>query len=133
MAIPSRKPEKSDFDASELLANHELQENNISNLTARLSKIEGYMATPQSLAAFFQEATKDSRVLDGVFAEMFCRFLNEHEGVQEAVKIKFNEVDRHFVREKFKRWGTYATSAFLVLLGAAGREIVHWLSAFLPK
>lgn len=133
MATPIiKKPEKSDFNPGELLANHEQHERNISDLTKRVAKIEGRLDTPQALAAFFQESAKDSRVLEGVFAQMFCRFLKEHPEVQEAVKQKMNEVDRNFFWKNFKRLWLPLYSGCLVVATLVAKEVVHWIVAFIP-
>ena len=89
-----KKSEKDDFDPSTLVAAQDVHEKSISSLNERVTKVEGNLSTPQALAAFFKEATSDSRVLDNTFAEMFCRFMNEHEGVQAALTKKIEESDR---------------------------------------
>lgn len=133
MAIsPTKKSGTSDFNPGELLANHEQHEKNISDLTTRVAKIEGRLDTPQALAAFLQESAKDSRVLEGVFAQMFCRFLKEHSEVQDAVKQKMSEVDRNFFWKNFKRLWFPIYSGVLVVATLMAKELVHWFVTLIP-
>ena len=131
-ATPKRTPEKvSDFNTAELLAQQEAHEQNICDLQSRIEKLENCFGTPQKMADFFQDATEDSRKLDGVFAQMFCRFMKEHEDVQTELRQRLHEADRHYVLEKFKRWGGLFKSAVLIAVGAIGKEIITWLAAHL--
>ena len=132
MAAAPRKPDSSDFDPSELLATHVEHEKSISNLTERVVKIEGHLNTPQALAAFFQESAKDSRTLDGVFAGMFCRFMAENSEVQEALKKKMGEVDRHFFYKNFKRIWLPLYSGILIVGTLVIKELVTWAISLIP-
>ena len=128
--IADEKP--SDFDTSELVVTHEQHEKDITDLSERVKKIEGHLCTPQALAGFFQESAKDSRVLEGVFAEMFCRFMNENDGVKIAVEKKFHEVDRNFLHKTFKRLWLPAYSAALILGTIVLQELAKWLISLIP-
>src|SRR5438477_12994273 len=105
MAIPpSRRTDRiSDFDPSQLLATHEQHHKNITDLTERVAKLEQNFSSPQAVAAFFQECAKDSRKFDKIFADMFCRFLDENPDVKEAVRKRMAQVDRNFFFKGFKR------------------------------
>jgi hypothetical protein len=127
--MPPQKPD--DFKTAELLKSQEQHGKEISDLSGRIAELEGKLKSPQALAAFFQDATKDSRVLDGVFASMFCRFLKEHEDVQSELRHRLHEADRHYVLEKFKRWGGFIQSGILIAIGAIGKELIAWILAHL--
>lgn len=132
--MPSKKTgnDVSDFDPSELLASREVHEKTIASLGDRMAAIEGCLSTPQSLATFFRESAKDSRTLEGVFAEMFCRFIKENEGVKQAIETKINEADRSFLRKGLKRsWGLLWT-AFIFLAGGVAKQVLEWLGSLLP-
>jgi hypothetical protein len=128
----NKKTENSDFDPDQLLAGHQQHEKTIVSLTERIAKIEGHLSTPQAVAAFFKESAKDSRVLEGVFAEMFCRFVNEHQDVQAAVKKKIEEVDRNFVQTMFKRFWVLIGSGIIFLAGSVFKEFVQWATSLFP-
>lgn len=134
MAVPPKKAEKetSDFDISEILAGQEGHGKNISDLTARVAKIEGNFQTPQAVAAFFQECTRDSRKLDGIFAEMFCRFMDEHDGVREAIKAKMEDIDRSFFYKTFKRLWLPIYSVVLIVGTVVLKDVVQWLLSLIP-
>jgi hypothetical protein len=135
MAIATRKPEKgdgSDFDPSELLAAHGEHDKNISNLTERMAKVEGHLATPQALAAFMKESTKDSRMLDGVFADMFCRFMKENPDVQEVVRSKLEEIDRIFFFKTLKRAWFWIYTVIVAMAAIVGKEVVDWMISLIP-
>lgn len=131
MATVPRKPagEGSDFDPSELLAAHGEHDKTITNLTERMAKVEGRLDTPQALAAYFQESAKDSRVLEGVFADMFCRFIKENDAVKAAVDKRMEEVDRKFFHKFLKRawWVVYTIG--VVILTLAVDVFRSWLEA----
>jgi hypothetical protein len=104
MALPRKGSDPSDnFDASELIASRDSHEKGISELNERVTSMESKLKTPQDLATFFEGASKDSRVLDGVFASMFCRFMKENDQVREAVDKRMEEVDRKFIHKFMKR------------------------------
>lgn len=131
--VPSRRTEKiSDFDPSELLATHEQHEKNISDLTDRVVKIEGQIATPQAAAVFLEECAKDSRNFEGVFATMFCRFLKENSEVKAALKDKIDETDRHFFFKTFKRIWLPIYSVGLIVGTIVVKALVEWLMALIP-
>jgi len=133
MALPTtKKAGTSDFDPSELLATHEQHEKNIVDLTSRVSKLEGHLCTPQALAAYFEESAKDSRILEGVFAKMFCRFMNENPDVQAALEARIAQVDRNFFFKLFKRFGFAVYSFVLVLTGLLVKALGEWIVALLP-
>jgi len=134
MAIPPRKPDKepSDFDTSQLLAAHGEHEKTVVNLTERLTKIEGHLATPQALADFFKESAKDSRYLDGAFAEMFCRFMNENPAVRAAVGKRMEEIDRNFFFKTFKRLWLPIYSVILIVGTILLKAAVDWLLTLIP-
>ena len=132
MAVPLKKAEKDDFDPSELLAVHGKHEKDITDLNGRLAKIEGHLQTPQAVAEFFTESTRDSRKLDGVFAEMFCRFMKEHEGVDDAVTKKVEDIDRNFVRKCFKRFWVFIGTGLVFIAGTVFHQLVEWLLSVLP-
>jgi hypothetical protein len=132
MAISPRSPRISDFDPSEFLAGHEQHERTISELTERTFKLEQNFATPQAVASFFQECAKDSRNLENVFAQMFCRFLDDNSDVKDAIQKRISDADRNFFFKTLKRFGLASYSLFLVILGAAGKELVQWLLSIFP-
>jgi hypothetical protein len=131
MASPTRKQE-TDFDPNDFLAAQGEHEKNISALTERISKIEGHLSTPQSLAAFLNESAKDSRVLEGVFAKMFCRFMADDKDVQDAVRKKIVEADRNFFYKNLKRLWLPIYSATLVVGTIVAKEVVQWLLSLIP-
>jgi hypothetical protein len=115
------KRSDNDFDASEFLAARDAHEKGISDLNDRVANVESKLKTPQDLAAFFESSAKDSRVLDGVFAKMFCRFMKENDEVREAVDKRMEEVDRKFLHKFMKRgWialYTIGVAVITILLG----------------
>ena len=114
----SPKKQDTDFDPQDFLASHGQHEKDIFDLTGRVTKLEGYLSSPQALATFLEEFAKDSRNLEGVFAKMFCRFMKENPDVQASVEKKLTEVDRHFFFKNVKRFGFTVYSVFLVIAGA---------------
>lgn len=132
MAVVPRKGEKDDFDPAELLASSEKHETKLSDLTDRTSKLETLLSTPQTLATFFETCAADSRNFDAVFAKMFCRFMEENTDVKGAIQKRVEESDRKFVHKTFKRFGGWAYSAFLIFIGAVGKELVQWIFKLLP-
>ena len=133
MAAPNlRRSPASDFDPSELLATHEQHEKNISDLNGRLSKLEGHLCTPQALASYFEESAKDSRVLEGVFASMFCRFMNENGEVQIALEKRIEQVDRSHIQKFVKRFGFAVYSFLLIIVGLLGKALGEWILSLIP-
>ena len=128
MAPP--RQEESDFNAGELLATQQQHGNTLSELTGRVVKIEGYLETPQKLADFFKEAAKDSRVLEGVFAEMFCRFIKDNIEVKTALEKKVDEVDREYIKKVFKRFGAIVWSGLCIVVGGIITALIQWAFAF---
>ena len=126
MATPPRRSDKDDFDPVELLASSEKHESKITDLTDRTAKLETLLSTPQTLARFFEQCAADSRNFDGVFAKMFCRFMEENAEVKAAVQKRVDESDRNFVRKTFKRFGGWAYAGFLIFVGAVGKEVALW-------
>lgn len=132
-APPSKKSDSSDFDPSQLLAHHEQHEKHISSLTERVAKIEGHLCTPQAVATFFKESAKDSRTLDGVFAEMFCRFMEENEEVKAAIKKKMGELDRNYFLKAFKRLWLPLYSGILIIATVVAKDLTQWLLSLIPN
>jgi hypothetical protein len=130
---PLKRSEKdSDFDPSQLLHSHGEHEKNISDLTSRMAKVEGRMDTPQALADFLEESARDSRKLEGVFAEMFCRFMEENPKVQECVKKRMEEVDRNYFFKTFKRTWFWFYSVVVAVGAIIIKELLGWLLALIP-
>jgi hypothetical protein len=127
--VPKRSD---DFDPKELLASSEKHESKISDLTDRTSKLETLLATPQNLATFFESCASDSRNFDAVFAKMFCRFMDENTDVKGAIQKRVEESDRNYARKTFKRFGGWVYGAFLIFIGAVGKELVQWIFTFFP-
>ena len=129
--MPPRKA-ASDFDTKDLLTTQGEQEKTISDLSKRVTTLEGHLSPPQNLAKFFENSAHDSRVLDSVFATMFCRFLRENGNVQQAFKARVDHLDRNFFLKAFKRVGFVLYSLLLVvgtaILSELARWIVSWLS-----
>jgi hypothetical protein len=129
--VPKRSDNPDNFDASEFLASRDAHEKNITELNERMSKVEGHLSTPQALAAFFENSAKDSRVLDGVFAQMFCRFIKENDAVKDAVDKRMEEVDRKFFHKFLRRgWLVIYTLAVAVITLALA-VLKDWLEAVL--
>jgi hypothetical protein len=137
MAYPPKKSEPefatiSDFDPNVLLQAQGQHEKSIGDLAERVGKIEASLATPQALAVFLEEAAKDSRQLEAVFAKMFCRFMQENSDVQTAVKKKMDEVDRNFFYRNFKRIWFPLYSGLLIFLTLLGKHLMEWLISLIP-
>ncbi|HEX7260756.1 MAG TPA: hypothetical protein VF258_02990, partial [Luteolibacter sp.] len=129
---PNRSSKTSDFDAGDLLAKNQQHDESIGDLTARLAAIEAKLATPQSLAAYFKSSTEDSRTLDGVFADMFCRFLKEHAGVKECMTEKIAESDRNYFQKSLNRFGKVIYAVLLIVIGASAKECSSKIMSFIP-
>jgi|GEM_PF-5392467 len=129
---PKKEAGDSDFDPSQLLAARDEHEKSITNLTDRISKIEGWLCTPQALAGFFREAARDSRELESVFADMICKFMKDNAGVAEAIKGKIEETDRNYIKKQFTRFGKLVQAGIILLIGIFGRELGQWIFSFFP-
>jgi hypothetical protein len=133
-SVPPRESERlSDFNPSEFLVAHEQHESKISDLTERTLKLEKSFATPQAVAAFFDECAKDSRNFENVFAKMFVRFLDENPDVREAIRKRMAEVDRNFFFKTFKRIWLPVYSALLIIGTIVVKELVQWILKLIPK
>lgn len=134
MAPP--KKEETDFKASDLLATQKEQGDTLSDLSERLERLESYLDTPQKLAEFFEQSSKDSRRLDGVFADMFCRFMRENAEVKAELEERIEAVDRQFFYKTFKKVSfalyTVAVVVGTLVVQVVGQLITQWVSALLP-
>jgi len=131
--VPRGSERLSDFNPSEFLVAHEQHETKISDLNERTMKLEKSFATPQAVAAFFDECAKDSRNFENVFAKMFVRFLDENPDVREAIRKRMAEVDRNFFLKTFKRIWLPVYSALLIVGTIVVKELVQWILKLIPK
>lgn len=104
-----------------------MHEGKISDLTQRLGKVESLLGSPQALGVFLKDCAKDSRNFDAVFAEMFCRFMNENAEVKEAVCKKMNETDRNFFFKNFRRLWLPVYSGVIIICTVLAKEFVQWI------
>lgn len=121
-----------DFDSSKLLADTEAHEKNITDLTGRLSELEKKLASPQAVGQFIEECAKDSRNFDNVFAVMFRRFLDENQGVKEAIQERMAKVDREFFFKTFKRFWGFIRAALIFVLGVVAKPLIEYLLTLIP-
>jgi len=130
MAVPSKKA-VSDFP-TEVLATQAAHQENISELTDRIRKIEQLLDTPIKMADFFDEKSKDSRRVDEVFAKMFCRFIKDNEEVKAALCDKIQQMDRNFFFKSFKRFWLPIYTAITIVATIVLKALVEWGVSLIP-
>ena len=126
----SKKPPVSDFESRDLLQGHEEHEKSITDLEERMSKVEVYFNSPQAFAEFFKQALSDSRSVERVFADTFCRLLKENSDVMACVDAKIHAADRNCVSAFFKRFRGWIGGISLIIFGTLLREFVVFVSSF---
>ena len=63
---------------------------------------------------------------------MFCRFMEEHEGVKDALKTKMEDIDRRFFYRTFKRLWLPIYSVVLIVGTVVIKDVVQWLLSLIP-
>lgn len=71
-------------------------------------------------------------MLEGVFAQMFCRFLKENQEVREAMVNRMQEIDRNFFYKAFKRLWLPIYSVSLIIGAIVMKEVVQWAISLIP-
>lgn len=115
-----------DFTPEQIAPRLNKHDEDIVEVKNRLDFIEGKLSTPQKIADFLEEASRDSKKLDLLISQLFCNMLDKDENVKKSIEIHMEKVDRKASWKLIKKWGGLF-AAGIIYLGLITTKVIDKL------
>lgn len=96
----------------------------------RITVLENKLSSPEQIALLLELASKDSKKMDRLFADIFTSMLKDEKcnpEVHQTIEDIINKTDRDFFNKTIKKWGKLLGTALIFILGTFFTIIVEWL------